>query len=75
MSKNKVCSECASAHRAAVKAELEAFKKEAVAVCVSRSEMRDKFQCDCNGYTRAAQHDSDEIESIDIDAFLDREEK
>lgn len=33
-------------------------------ICDERAEMRDRYECDCRGYTRAAEHNAEGIRAL-----------
>jgi hypothetical protein len=39
-------------------------RERAAKICDSRAEMRDTYECDCRGYTRASEHDAEEIRAL-----------
>lgn len=49
--------------------------KKSAEICQSRADMLDRYACDCRGYTRASQHDAEEILNLSVSSESKEPEK
>lgn len=48
----------------------ERVREECAKECDERSMMRDQYECDCRGYTRASEHNAEDIRALDVAALI-----